>query len=261
MIIAKQPIDYISLKNTFIIAGAKIKDKYKEEWYTQDSQSLKTYEQKFYYYLQDGIYRLERLLNEHPEYQIVGAEVPIDFKYNGDKRFTGSIDRLIYDTVNKSYLIQDIKSWPTIEKHKDDLPTPLQFVVYSLALAEMKNCDVSKIKCQYDLPLADGIYDAGTKGFIARGTKKLDELFEGVYSFDWTPSPKPLCAWCEFSTTNPDAPKEGRGLCPYHSIWDRETRVSDEMYIPANRWIDEAHHSLIAERYAESLEKFNKEVN
>lgn len=125
---------------------------------------------------------------------------------------------MLLDTSTNTYIIQDIKSWPSIEKHKEELTTPLQFVVYSLAFAQENGCDVSQIKCQYDLPLAKNLYDAGTDGFISRGTKKLDSLFDGIYSCDWEPDPKPLCAWCEFSITNPNAPEEGKRLCPYHSI-------------------------------------------
>ena len=87
----------------------------------------------------------------HPMYIIKGAEVPIDYMY-GDKGFTGSIDRLIYDTATNTYLIQDIKSWQIMEgKHDDDRKLPVQLAVYSLALSEMENCALVNIrpKLQY----------------------------------------------------------------------------------------------------------------
>ena len=249
-----RPIEYNKIKNEFILKCDKIKYKYYDEWFGENDDN---YDSKFYYYLTSGIYRLENFVTDHPDIRVVGAEVPVNYSYKG-KVFTGFIDRLLYDTRSCKYIIQDIKTWPSIEKHKDDLVTPMQFVVYSLALADMKECSVEMISCQYDLPFENNYFDAGTKGFIARGTKKMDELFDGIFSFDYEPSPKPLCAWCEFSVTNPNAPEEGKHLCPYHSIWDREIRDKKTCCIPANRWDGLEADKSISESYIKS---FREEMN
>ena len=191
----------------------------------------------------------------HPTYIIKGAEVPIDYMY-GDKGFTGSIDRLIYDTATNTYLIQDIKSWQIMEgKHDDDRKLPVQLAVYSLALSEMENCALDNIHCQYDLPLLDNIYDAGDPGFIDTTKEHLDEWFAEIAAENWKPTVSSLCAWCPFSATNPDSTTAFKYLCPYHSIWDRELREKGTSWKAANRWEGIEKHEAIMERY------LKKEVN
>lgn len=104
----KQPIDYIKIKNQFILDCTKISFKYKE-WFQPNKDSGKTYEEQKLYYLRYGVYRLEQFMSQHPTYEIKGAEVAIDYYYK-DKHFTGSIDRLLFDNKTGTYYIQDIKS-------------------------------------------------------------------------------------------------------------------------------------------------------
>ena len=59
-------INYIALKNKFIIESRKLAIKYPEAFFTRD-KSDRTYQEKVYLYLDSGIYRLERFMQQHPE--------------------------------------------------------------------------------------------------------------------------------------------------------------------------------------------------
>ena len=224
-----QPINYNQVKNRFIIDCAKIDTKY-GDWFTPDNDTGKTY----------------------PNLKIVGAEVGIDFYYKDleDKHFTGSIDRLLYDTETESYIIQDIKTWPIMEpKHNDEKNTPVQLAIYSVALAKEKGIDPYSIKCQYDLPLVNEIFDAGTKDYIERATGIVDKAFDGIAGKDWHPTVSALCAYCPFSATNPNASNKFKFLCPYHSIWDRELRLPKTAAAPFLAWKGINDHEHIMEVY------------
>lgn len=242
------PIDYIKVKNQFIIDCAKLDTKY-NDWFTPDNDSGRTYEQKKYYYLDSGIYRLEKYMAEHSNLRIVGAEVPIDFLYKDieTKQFTGSIDRLLFDTETNTYIIQDIKTWPIMEpKHNEEKKTPVQLAIYSVALAKEKGIDPHTIKCQYDLPLVDGIFDAGITDYIERAQGIVDHAFEGIEDSNWKPTVSALCAYCPFSATNPNASQKFKFLCPYHSIWDRDLRLKNTATAPFLTWggMDKHEHNM-----------------
>ena len=98
-----------------------------------------------------------------------------------------------------------------------ELATPLQFVIYNLAAQELYNISEQDISCAYELVVCDQKQEAGTKGFIARGIKKLNKLLDEIKTEDFTPSPSPLCHWCIFSETFPNQPQEAKKLCPYYS--------------------------------------------
>lgn len=241
-------IDYVAIKNQFIIDCAKVAYKY-TDWWQANKDSGKTYEEQKQYYLTYGVYRLEKFMQAHPSYIIVGAEVKIDYLYKNN-HFTGSIDRLLFDKATSTYYIQDIKSWPIMEpKHTADKKLPTQLAIYSLALAEMKSWNLDAIKCQYDLPLVDGIFDAGESGFIQKTTQALDEWFAGIEAQNWKPTASALCAWCPFSATNPDSSADFKYLCPYHSVWDRELREKGTSNKMANSWQGIERHEAIMEAY------------
>ena len=62
-----RPIDYTTLKNKFIVKMFELQLKYKDDFNSLD-KSDRTYSQKCFYYLEEGIYRLEKYFKEHPEY-------------------------------------------------------------------------------------------------------------------------------------------------------------------------------------------------
>lgn len=236
-------IDYVELKTKFLISALDIEKKFPEDYNSED-KSGRTYRDKTYFYLRTGIYRLENYIKSHDGFEIVGAEIEFKVDYDPIHFFYGKIDRLIYDNINNKYIIHDIKTY-SVPMESKDLATPLQMVVYTMAIKTMYNVDESQIICEYDLPLCDIIQRGGSNGYMNRGKNKLDQLFTGIIDDDFTPTPTPLCAWCEYSTTNKNATDEGKLLCPYHSNWTREHKN----FSVANSWEGMENHTRIFEEY------------
>lgn len=213
----KKPIDYIRIKNEFILKLQALRNKYPVEFFTPGKNNM-TYYEKAYYYLDYGIYRLEHLMINNPNYEIIGAEVKFNFDYDDVHVFQGAIDRVIRDNSTGNYLIYDIKSYDKIMDDKD-LTTPRQMVIYTLAAEKLYNIDPAIISCHYDLPLMDVYQQGGTKGYMTRGLKKINSLFDGIKNEDWKPTPSALCHWCAYCPTNANSTDEFKFLCPYYSQW------------------------------------------
>lgn len=244
-----KPINYGKLKIDFLAKMHEIERKYPEDFYSLD-KSGRNYQQKSFEYLEKYIYRLERFMKEHPTLEIIGAEVPINFRFDDQYLFRGSIDRLLRDKITGEYIIHDIKSYNVPLKDEpgdrdEHLVTPLQFVVYSLAVSKMYGCDVETIKCGYDIPLCDIIQPAGTKGFITRGSNKLRKLFKGIFDGEWAPKPSALCHWCDYCATNDNAQEEFKYLCPYFMKWTKERKD----FSKENEWLGIGNHQMILEHY------------
>ena len=237
-----KPIDYISLKNKIILAIPELEHKFYKDFWEKD-KSGRYYKEKLYGYLTSGIYRLEKYMQEHPTYKIIGAEVPFNVNIEG-KVFTGRIDRLLLDTETNTYICHDVKTFP-IEVTKDDLATPLQFVVYTKAIEEMYKVSEDKVVCGYDLPFCNIIQQAGTKGFVHRGLTKIKTLFDQIDSQDWTPNPTALCHRCTYSATNPNQPKAAKGLCPYFSLWTKQNHTFEKAF----KWQGIENHEAILEAF------------
>lgn len=216
-----QIINYIWLKNRFILESKKIAQKYPTEFFNRD-KSGRTYQEKTYVYLDTGIYRLERFLQQHPTYKIIGIEQKFDYNYDDEHSFNGSIDRAFLDELTGDILIQDIKSWP-VPAQKSELAAPLQFTVYTIAASLLWNVPMEKIKCEYDLPLCDLTQPALSDDLVAEGTKVLDKLFKGIKADDYKPTVSALCHWCEYNPlTNPDIVNtKPDAVCPYFSTWQK----------------------------------------
>ena len=240
----KKEIDYVKIKNEFIVKNAELQAKYPVDYFADDGKSGRNYQQKAYEYLDSGIYRLEAFMKAHPTYEIVGIEQRFNFKFDESHNFNGAIDRVFHDTETDEYLIQDIKSWAVPAESKD-LATPLQFVFYVLAAKDLWGADPEKIKCQYDLPLCNMTQDGGTKGFMIRGVNKINSLFEKINEEDYHPNPTPLCHWCAFCRTNNDAKEEFKLLCPYCLGWTRENKT----FKKEHEWLGLKKHSEILESY------------
>lgn len=238
-------LDYVKLKNEFLLSATSLNAKYPTDFKVQD-KSGRTYTDKTYYYAQLGIHRLERLLADHPTYTIVGSEIPFEFEYK-THLFKGFIDRVFFDTESNTYIIQDIKSY-AVPIDESKLKTPLQFVVYALAVEQMFGCSLDQIKCQYDLPLCDLIQDAGTAGYIARGLKQLDKLFNGIAEQNFKPTPSPLCAWCEYCANSTTAGEDVKYLCPYFMLWTRENKTFKTAY----EWAGAENDAAIVEAYTQA---------
>lgn len=223
--------------------------KYKEEYYKPDENGS-SYYTRVLDYMTSGIYRLENFLNENPGIEVYDMEKYFSVDFNGHI-LNGYIDRILYDRKNDIYIVEDIKTKNKPFSAKE-LATPLQFVVYVYALAKSMDLSYEKFKCAYDLPFLDLRQEAGTKGFMDRGIKKLNEIFTAVESKDFVPNPTPLCHWCSYCPTNPAAPEEAKGLCPYYSLWTRE----DKTYKTSHKWIDIEHYLI---DYQDEIKKLEKE--
>lgn len=246
-----QPINYITLKNNFISKMFVLQQKYPEDFFSLD-KSNRTYRDKCFYYLETGIYRLEKYFKEHPTYVVVGTEIPFEFEYE-THRFKGFIDRVFYDTELDLFIIQDIKTY-AVPLESAKLTAPLQFVIYSLACQKLFNT-TNPFKCQYDLPFCDMTQDAGVGDYLLKGKNKLNKLFEKIGKEDFEPHPSPLCHWCDFCPTNPKQPEGAKGLCPYHSLWTKENRNMSK----AMPWLGMAQHEQVLENYRRKyIEKTEK---
>lgn len=204
-----------------ILGVKKLKEKYPEEFYKKDKSGM-DYSDKANDYLNFGIYRLRDFLTLHRNIRILDVEKPFNLKYNDKYIFKGFIDRVLKDIDTGEIIIEDIKTWRTINNH--NVITPLQFVFYSLAAQEIYGVKEDMISCFYDLPLAKNRCAAGTKGFIKRGCKKINNILEEIELKEFAPKPSPMCYWCIFSKTYPKQPKEAKNLCPYYSLYTPENK-------------------------------------
>lgn len=251
-------VDYEKLKKDFIelnipkkdkfdtdggIFGInELKKKYQGDYFSVDDYGM-SYHTKAEYYLNEGIYRLEKYLKEHPTYEIYGMEQFFKIAF-GNYTLSGYIDRIFHDTATNKYIIEDIKTKSHRFKDEECI-TPLQFVLYADALKSMVGIKDDQIICQYDLPFCKEKQPAGTTGFIKRGMKKIEELFTKIESGDRAAHSSPLCYWCCFSATNPNQPEEGKHLCPYYSLWTPNHRTFEVK----NQWEGLDKHDLILKRF------------
>ena len=218
---AGQPIDYIKLKNNFIIECRKLAIKYPNEFYSKD-KSDRTYQEKAYLYLDSAIYRLEIFMQQNPNLRIIGIEQKFEYNYDNTHSFNGSIDRAFLNIDTNEILIQDIKTW-AVEAQASELKAPLQFAVYMMAAQNLWGISIDKIKCEYDLPLCDITQPALSDNIVEEGKAVLDKLFAGIHKNDFKPTITALCHWCEYNPlTNPSIlDTKPEAICPYFSTWEK----------------------------------------
>jgi RecB family exonuclease len=218
---AKMPINYIELKNKFILSCKKLAHKYPEDWVKVD-KSNRTYTEKMYTYLDSAIYRLEQFMVDNPELAIIGIEQKFEYNYDGRHSFTGSIDRAFINKVTGEILIQDIKTWP-VPAQNSELKAPAQFTVYAMAAQQLWGIEADKIKCEYDLPLCNLRQASFSEDIIADGRPQLDKWFAGITKGDFKPTVSALCNWCQYNPlANPSILYTKPGaICPYFSTWQK----------------------------------------
>ena len=218
---AGQAINYVALKNKFIIESRKIALKYPNEFFTRD-KSGRTYQEKVYLYLDQAIYRLEKFMNNNPNLKIIGIEQRFEYNYDNVHSFNGSIDRAFLNTATNEILIQDIKTW-AVKAQISELKNIAQFAVYMMAAQNIWGVSVDKIKCEYDLPLCDITQPALSDNIVEEGRATLDKLFKGIHTQDFKPTITALCHWCEYNPlTNPNILNtKPEAVCPYFSTWQK----------------------------------------
>jgi hypothetical protein len=216
-----QPINYIELKNKFIIGCKKLAHKYPEDWVKLD-KSNRTYIEKMYTYLDSAIYRLEQFMIDNPNLEIIGIEQKFEYDYDGVHSFTGSIDRAFINKITGEILIQDIKTWP-VPAQNSELKAPAQFTVYAMAAQQLWGVETDKIKCEYDLPLCDLRQTSLSEDIVADGRPQLDKWFAGITKGDFKPTVSALCNWCQYNPlANPSILDTKPGaICPYFSTWQK----------------------------------------
>lgn len=226
------PIDYVGLKNRFIIESRKIALKYPVEFYAKD-KSDRTYQEKVYLYLDSAIYRLENFLRQNPNLKIIGIEQNFEYNYDDVHSFNGSIDRAFLDTSTNEILIQDIKTWP-VPAQNSELKAPLQFAVYMMAAQSIWGADVNKIRCEYDLPLCNITQAAQSPDIVGEGKLVLDKLFKGIHKEDFKPTISALCHWCEYNPLNNPSILDTKpeAVCPYFSTWQKSGDNVRDTIIP-----------------------------
>ena len=214
-------VDYVKLKNNFIIECRKLALKYPTEFYTRD-KSDRTYQEKAYLYLDSAIYRLERFMQQNPNLRIIGIEQKFEYNYDNVHSFNGSIDRAFLNIATDEIIIQDIKTW-SVQAQNSELKAPLQFAVYTMAAQNLWGIEPSKVHCEYDLPLCDLVQPALSEDIVSEGREILDKLFKGIHKEDFKPTITALCHWCEYNPlTNPSILEtKPAAVCPYFSTWQK----------------------------------------
>lgn len=220
-------------------------DKYHKEFFDIDDKG-QSYMSRCKTYLETGIYRLERFMKSHPELEIFDLERPFEFNFEGHI-IKGFIDRILKYKDKDEYIIFDIKTKNKLFP-ESETKSPLQHGIYGMALKEQLGLKTEPSEYYYDLPFIDAIQQVMTKGGISRCKTKLERIFNGIEKQDFTPKPSPLCHWCPYCYTNPNQTEEGKGLCPYYSLWTRENPTFDKM----NEWQGLENHQKVLNNFLQN---------
>ena len=207
-------------KGNFIIGVNAIKEKFGEDTFIEvNTKSNLSYEDKletFLHYLeQDSI----------GDWKPLAVEINFNFEYEGKVILNGFIDRI--DINDKGELrVVDYKSSNKVYEDKD-LTTPLQMFIYALACENIFG--KTPIEFMYDMILLGEKQLACTKGYYKRGLKKLNKILDSIFEVEksglYAPKATPLCHWCDYSITNPNAPFYSQDLCNYYSLWTPDNKT------------------------------------
>ena len=202
-------------KGNFLIGFNSIKDKYGE-----DIISTENPKSKLSYYDKIDIFNKYLVEDElEDDWKPIAIELHFEFEYEGNIILHGFIDRVDQNSKGEIRVV-DYKSSNMPFEHKD-LTTPLQMFIYTLACEHIYG--KTPIEHVYDMIFIGEKQYACTKGYYKRGKKKLDGLIHKIVESEksgiYKPSPTPLCHWCEFSKTNPNASFYLQDKCEYYSLW------------------------------------------
>lgn len=208
-------------KHKQIIQGIDTLDKtYFEDWFALDINGL-SYDDKMKIFFE----KVLPTRMEEKEWKVLGAEIPFKFVYDDRIILQGFIDRV--DCLKKDEKSIKIIDYKTSKKTYPDtkIKTPLQHVIYDLAALFLY--DELPIDHEYDFVLIDKkqnkLDGVCSRGYFARGIRKLDSILNKIAECDaedeFKPAPTPLCYWCPYHSTSPNADPKYKGLCKYHSLW------------------------------------------
>ncbi|MGG0308258.1 PD-(D/E)XK nuclease family protein [Priestia megaterium] len=211
----------------FIIGVNEIIKKYGEDLFNKvDQKSGLSYKEKMSIFM-------DYLHNEEiNDWKPIVVEQKFEFEYEGKAILGGYIDR-IDENKNGDLRVVDYKSSNKVFDEKE-LPTPLQMMIYTLACENIFG--KQPIEHRYDFIMIGDHQLACTKGYYKRGIKKLNKIFDEIEWYtalnEFKPKPTPLCHWCSFSKTNPNALWYMQDLCDYYSLWtpDNKTFAKNKEY-------------------------------
>lgn len=226
MVAAKQNIDYEKL-NSILLDGVsetdektkedllgvcQLKRKYFEVWHEADNTSGASYDDKIKLF--DQVLHKEM---EDTEWEPTYFERPFEFVWDNKVILKGFIDRI--DVKDGEYRTVDYKTSKKVYE-QSKLATSLQFGIYALAI--LNEFGVLPTESKYRFILIDDEQYALTKGWEKRLIKALDKVFGDIEASGkkeiFVPKPSPLCHWCNFCQTNPEATIY-RNECEYFSKW------------------------------------------
>lgn len=212
-----------------VIGLNELKEEYPFEWEEEDKFG-RTYDKKIKLYE-------ERIKEDiEKEWVCIGCEVEFYILVENKAVIHGFIDRVDKNIKTGDIRVVDYKSSKK-SYEKKELATPMQMFIYALACKELYGRYPSEFV--YDMILIGEKQYAMTKGWEKRGmnmlNNKLNSLIEHIKTNNnrMKPSPSPLCYWCSYSETNPNA-TNGRELCEYYSLWKPE----DKTFKKNKEWIE-----------------------
>ena len=217
------PLQEQETKTVHIPGVTELKEKYFFEWVEPDNKSGMNYDEKLKIYF-DNLHKLE----QDNEWRPVAVEPEFDFPHEGLFRLFGFIDRV---DVNKKgeYRVVDYKSSKKLFDDKDT-KTPMQMYFYTLAVEEMYGA--TPIEHIYDFIFLGQLQHSCSKGYQTRGAKKLMKLWETLtecrQSEVWAPKPTPLCFYCDYCKTNPNASNDFKEECTYYSLWTPHNKTFEK---------------------------------
>ena len=226
MIVSGETVDYEKL-NDILMNGVtetdektkekllgvnQLKRKYFEVWHEADNASGASYDEKIKLF--DKVLHNEM---EETDWKPTYFEKPFEFVWDNKVILKGFIDRI--DTKDGQYRTVDYKTSKKVYE-QSKLATSLQFGVYALAI--LNEFGVLPIESEYRFILIDDKQYALTKGWEKRLIKAMDKVFGDIEVSEkksvFVPKPSPLCHWCNFCQTNPEATIY-RNECEYFSKW------------------------------------------
>lgn len=226
MIVSGETVDYEKLNNILmngvtetdektkeeLLGVNQLKRKYFEVWYEPDNASGASYDEKIKLF--DKVLHNEM---EETDWKPTYFEKPFEFVWDNKVILKGFIDRI--DTKDGQYRTVDYKTSKKVYE-QSKLATSLQFGVYALAI--LNEFGVLPIESEYRFVLIDDKQYALTKGWEKRLIKAMDKVFGDIEVSEkksvFVPKPSPLCHWCNFCQTNPEATIY-RNECEYFSKW------------------------------------------
>ena len=201
----------------------ELKEKYFFEWVEPDNKSGMNYDEKLKIYF-DNLHKLE----QDNVWRPVAVEPEFDFPYEGLFRLYGFIDRIDVNSAG-DYRVVDYKSSKKLFDDKD-IKTPMQMYFYTLAVEQMYG--KVPIEHLYDFIFLGQTQNSCSKGYQVRGQKKLMKLWEALKecreSGIWKPMPSPLCHWCDYCKTNPNASDDYKQECTYFSLWSPHNKTFEK---------------------------------